>query len=114
MAQIRDESQARAKRLIPQLRSKFPLYAAFGASRIEDIFPAPELAQAKVLRANVFANSVALNKGNGTFDLMALPVEAQFAPVYASVAEDFDGDGQTDLLVAGNFHGGVRWAIAKR
>ena len=92
-------------RLIPQLRSKFTSYAAFGASRIEDIFSASELAQAKVLEASVFASSIAINKGNGTFDLQALPAEAQFAPVYASVAEDFDGDGQTDLLIAGNFHG---------
>jgi hypothetical protein len=34
-----------------------------------------------------------------------LPAEAQFAPVYASVAEDFDGDGKTDLLLGGNFYG---------
>ncbi|MDQ3519401.1 MAG: VCBS repeat-containing protein [Gemmatimonadota bacterium] len=92
-------------RQIPQLRSKYPSYAAFGASRIEDIFSASELAQAKVLKANLFASSIALNKGNGTFELHALPAEAQFAPVFAALAEDFDGDGQTDLVIAGNFHG---------
>ncbi|MGI9076924.1 MAG: VCBS repeat-containing protein [Gemmatimonadaceae bacterium] len=92
-------------RQIPQLRSKYPSYAAFGASRIEDIFSAPELGQAKVLKANRFATSIALNKGNGTFDLQDLPAEVQFAPVYASLADDFDGDGKTDLLLAGNFHG---------
>ena len=75
-------------RLIPQLRSKYPSYASFGASRIEDILPAAELRDATVREARVFASSVALNKGNGSFDLHALPVEAQFAPVYASVAAD--------------------------
>src|SRR5207245_2193428 len=92
-------------RLLPQLRSRYPSYAAFGASRIEDIFPPSELQQATVLEARVFASSVALNNGNGAFDLRPLPTEAQFAPIDAALAEDFDGDGHTDLLVAGNFYG---------
>ena len=92
-------------RLLPQLRSRYPSYAAFGASRIEDILPASELRQATVLEARDFASSVALNNGDGTFRLQPLPIEAQFAPIYGSLAEDFDGDGHPDLLVAGNFYG---------
>ncbi len=92
-------------RVMPQLRSKFPSYASFGASRIEDIFSTADLRRATVLEARDFATSVALNKGNGTFDLQPLPIEAQFAPIYASLAEDFDRDGHTDLLLAGNFYG---------
>jgi len=92
-------------RLMPQLRSKYPSYASFGASHIEDIFPAAELKGATVLEARDFATSVALNKGDGTFDLQALPTEAQFAPVYAGLAEDFDRDGHVDLLLGGNFYG---------
>jgi len=92
-------------RLMPQLRSKYPSYASFGASRIEDILPRAELRRATVLEAREFATSIALNKGNGTFDLQALPVEAQFAPIYAVLPDDFDGDGHVDLLVAGNFYG---------
>jgi len=91
--------------LMPSLRSKYPSYADFGDSRIEDILPASELRQAKVLEAQNLASSVALNNGNGTFKLMQLPVEAQFSPIYATLAEDFDGDGHADLLVAGNFYG---------
>jgi hypothetical protein len=92
-------------RLMPQLRSRYVSYAAFGASRVEDIIPASELRQAKVLEAYVFASSVALNTGDGTFTLRPLPTEAQFAPIYAVLADDFDRDGRTDLLVAGNFYG---------
>ena len=92
-------------RLMPQLRGKYPSYAAFGASRIGDIFPASELRRATVLEADDFASAVALNQGDGTFELRPLPPEAQFAPVYASLAGDFDGDGRTDLLLAGNFYG---------
>jgi hypothetical protein len=53
----------------------------------------------------VFASSVAINNGNGTFSLVPLPNEGQFAPVYSVLADDFDGDGRTDLLLGGNFYG---------
>ncbi|HJP59231.1 MAG TPA: FG-GAP-like repeat-containing protein, partial [Gemmatimonadaceae bacterium] len=89
---------------IPSLRAKYPTYEDFGASRIEDILPKADLAQAQVRRADTFGSAVALNNGNGTFSLKQLPAEAQFAPIYASVAGDFDGDGRIDLVVAGNFY----------
>ena len=92
-------------RLMPQLRTKYPTYASFGASRVDQILPAKELAKAKVLEAHQFASAVAVSDGRGAFALRTLPVEAQFAPIYASVAGDFDGDGHTDLLVAGNLYG---------
>ncbi len=92
-------------RKIPSLGGKYPSYASFGASRIEDIFPAADLKSARVREAYNFASSIARNNGNGTFTLEQLPVEAQIAPIYASLAGDFDGDGRTDLLVGGNFYG---------
>jgi hypothetical protein len=90
---------------IPGLREQYPTYHDFGASRIEDILPASELRQATVLEAYLFASTVGLNAGNGTFTLRPLPTEAQFAPIYAALAEEFTGDGHVDLLVAGNFYG---------
>jgi hypothetical protein len=92
-------------RLMPQLRSKYPSYASFGASRIDDILPPSELRRASVLEAHVFSSSVAVNNGHGGFSLRALPIEAQFAPISAAVADDLNGDGHTDLVVAGNFYG---------
>ncbi|MBW8838985.1 MAG: VCBS repeat-containing protein [Gemmatimonadetes bacterium] len=92
-------------RPIPSLRSKFPTYASFGASRVEDLFTAAELSQATVREARVFATSVALAQADGTYKLQPLPVEAQFSPVFASVVHDFDGDGHPDLLLVGNLYG---------
>ncbi|MDH5197930.1 MAG: VCBS repeat-containing protein, partial [Gemmatimonadota bacterium] len=89
-------------RAIPALSGRYPTYAAFGATRLEELFTKAELKAAQVLEAYTFASAVALNGGDGTFALRSLPVEAQFAPIYAALAGDFDADGFTDLLVAGN------------
>ncbi len=90
-------------KLIPALRPAYPTYASFGASRLEDIFSKDELGKAQQREARTFASAIARNNGNGSFELVPLPVEAQFFPVHASVARDFDGDGVIDLLLAGNF-----------
>ena len=92
-------------KVMPPLKAKFPTYRSFGASQVKDILPPGELAKATVLTARTFASAVALLGANGTFTLKPLPVEAQFSPVYASVARDFDGDGKIDLLLGGNFLG---------
>lgn len=42
------------------------------------------------------------NLGGGRFKIHELPLEAQFAPLNSIVAEDVDGDGSIDLIVAGN------------
>ncbi|HEV7839040.1 MAG TPA: VCBS repeat-containing protein, partial [Gemmatimonadaceae bacterium] len=90
---------------IPSLRSRYSSYSSFGASRVEDIFPAADLKSAQVREAYTFASAIARNNGNATFTLEQMPVEAQLSPIYASLAGDFDGDGLTDLLVGGNFYG---------
>jgi hypothetical protein len=92
-------------RPIPSLRSKFPSYKSFGASRVEDIFPAADLMQARVLEARTFASAVALAQADGGFELRPLPVEAQFAPINATLVADYDGDGRADILAGGNFSG---------
>ena len=80
------------------------IVCVFGASRLEDILRRRISSRRKSWRPNV-RDRGRLNNGNGRFTLRPLPVEAQFAPVYSTVSEDFDGDGKTDLLLAGNFSG---------
>jgi enediyne biosynthesis protein E4 len=42
------------------------------------------------------------NLGNGKFKMHQLPLPAQFAPVNAILPFDADGDGNIDLVIAGN------------
>jgi len=91
-------------RTIPGLREKFPSYSAFGGRGIEDILPAADRSRATILEAYNFATSIALNTGSG-YTLETLPPEAQLSSVRAALADDFDGDGHVDLLLAGNDFG---------
>ena len=92
-------------RAVPSFAGKDQSYTSFGTARLEDMFPRADLDRAKVLEAYGFASVVATNNGNGTFTINALPTEAQFSPVRAALADDFDGSGRTDLLLAGNDFG---------
>ena len=42
------------------------------------------------------------NKGNGKFEMHALPTEAQLSPVNSTVCADIDGDKNLDVIIAGN------------
>src|SRR2546430_4561198 len=55
--------------------------------------------------SHTFATALVRNNGDGSFTLSPLPLEAQLAPVYGILAQDVDGDGKPDLLLAGNFDG---------
>ena len=90
---------------LPSLRSRFPKYEDYALATLAGIFTAEELKDAIVLQAHTFATSIARNNGDGSFTLVPLPFEAQVAPVYGILAEDFDDDGKVDLLLAGNFDG---------
>ncbi len=88
---------------LPVLRKKFNDYASYANATIEDIFSKEALAKAKKLTANRFTTTYMENKGNGKFELKDLPIQAQFAPVYAIQSLDINKDGNKDLVLAGNF-----------
>ena len=49
---------------------------------------------------------------NGKFLVKSLPIQSDFSPVYAISANDFNGDGNIDLLLCGNIEN-VRIRIGK-
>jgi len=87
------------------LKGRYPNYKDYATQTVADIFPKKDLDEAVVKNAYTFATSLVRNNGDGTFTLVPLPLEAQIAPVYGILAGDFEGNGGTDLLMAGNFDG---------
>jgi WD40 repeat protein len=45
------------------------------------------------------------NNGNNKFEMISLPYPAQYSCINGMIPEDFDGDGNLDLLVNGNDYG---------
>jgi hypothetical protein len=87
------------------IEKKYPTYESYTMQKITDIFTQAELSNALVLKAELFETCLIENNGDGTFRVRPLPREAQFSPVYSVNPGDFNKDGFTDLLLAGNFFG---------
>jgi hypothetical protein len=90
---------------ITSLRARYLNFADYAEQTVTDIFAADVLEAAVQKKAHTFATSLARNNGDGSFTLVPLPHEAQIAPVYGILPGDFDGDGNPDVLLAGNFDG---------
>jgi hypothetical protein len=87
---------------IPSLETKYKKFDDYKDQTIADIFPSEVLKRSVVLNARMMESCVMINSGRGSFNLTPLPVEAQFTPVYAISAKDFDKDGIIDILLGGN------------
>ena len=90
--------------VIYPLALKFPTYGSFADASITQLFSAPQLKQAIHYQTDTFASMFLHNNGGGKFTAAALPHLAQIAPIKAIVAHDVDGDGNLDLIVAGNLY----------
>ncbi|NGP76005.1 VCBS repeat-containing protein [Balneolaceae bacterium YR4-1] len=83
----------------------FQSHANYGRSTLNDIFTEEDLKDAVILRAQYFESAYIENLGEGKFAIRALPVEAQFAPLFGMIVDDFNADGNPDVLLNGNDYG---------
>ncbi|MDB5249922.1 MAG: hypothetical protein JWQ40_4316, partial [Segetibacter sp.] len=90
--------------ILPSLKKKYLKYESYKGQTVEDIFTKEQLKQAVKLEAYMMQSSVLINSGKGTFAVKALPAEAQFSPMYGIAIDDFDKDGNADIVMGGNFY----------
>ncbi len=89
---------------IKNLKKKFPDYKSFENADINLIFEEKELQDAITLSANRLQTTLLVNNGNFEFDIVELPNEVQYSPVYALEFHDFDNDGDKDIVFGGNLY----------
>lgn len=100
-APVRDDM---TKQMI-NFKSKFQDYKSYATATFSKMFTKEELQGALKLEANFFSNSFIKNLGNGKFAILPLPTPVQFSCINGMVAEDFDRDGNLDLVINGNDYG---------
>ena len=86
---------------IPGIKEKFKDYESFSDATLVDIYSEKSLESALHYQVKSFA-SIYMENDNGKFIKHELPVEAQFSAINKILVDDFDKDGNLDLLIAGN------------
>ncbi len=91
-----------ANKQVPSLRKKFYEYTSYATAGIKDVYPSSvKLEDVPKMSAAELRTVYLENTGNG-FAMHQLPVEAQYAPVYAICVQDVNNDGYKDVLLFGN------------
>ena len=89
-------------RNIDALSVMFPTFESFAGASAREVFGAARLKEALHYQADTFASVQLRNNGDGTFTSAELPRMAQISPMRGIIVHDVDGDGNLDLIVAGN------------
>ena len=89
---------------LPYLHKKFEKYEDFARATMSDLFTEEEISEAYTAECRFLESAYIENGGDGEFKVLPLPIEAQFAPVFGMLANDYNGDGNFDLLLVGNYH----------
>ena len=86
------------------LRKKFLTYKSFAGKPIEGIMDENSLKNSTVLEVNTLESGFLENNG-GKYSFVPFKSELQVAPIRAFLEYDFDKDGNTEILAAGNYFG---------
>ncbi|MFD1756656.1 VCBS repeat-containing protein [Rufibacter sediminis] len=87
---------------IVSMRRRFASYNSYARASVTEVLTAAELNESYVLKSVNMHTSYLENMGKGKFKITSLPMQAQFAPVYGMTVNDYDGDGNLDVLLTGN------------
>jgi hypothetical protein len=87
---------------IASLRKENLRYEDFAKKSIEELFPQNILQRCYTKLFNYPSSCIALNKGNGEFEIRVLPPAVQFSSVNAILCTDINNDGKKDLILGGN------------
>ncbi len=88
---------------VPSLKKKYVSYKDYADATITDIFPKEIVSQSKVLYCDQLASGILYNDGHNNFSFKPFPLEAQVSKIFGIAVDDFDNDGQKDILCSGNY-----------
>src|SRR4029077_5281699 len=86
-------------------KRRFTSYRSFATSTMDSIVTPAMRKDALRLKATQLQSCYLRNDGNGKFTMIPLPLQAQVSVLNGMIADDFDGDGNLDVLINGNDYG---------
>ncbi len=84
------------------LKKKFVYYKDYAAKSMEEVYDKKLLQEATVHKFYEPRTILLLNNKEKGFERKALPVTAQFSPVYGIDIEDVNNDNKLDIILGGN------------
>lgn len=84
------------------MRTRFTDYKTYADATMKELFLPEELEGQKRLYANHLKTTFFEAGADGKFHEKALPLQAQYSPVFTITTVDYDKDGNADLLLCGN------------
>ena len=86
------------------LRKKFTTYTSFAGKTLPEILGKEELKKAHLWKVEELRSGVLRNE-NGRFEFVPFAWPMQLAPIMEILVFDFNGDGQKEALLGGNYFG---------
>ncbi|MDF0715191.1 VCBS repeat-containing protein [Muricauda sp. 334s03] len=86
------------------LKKKYTTYKSFAGDTMEEIFGKDVLDASTLMEVNTLKSGY-LRNDNGTFVFVPFKNELQVSPIMSFLVDDFDDDGNTEVLIGGNYFG---------
>lgn len=86
------------------LKKRYLDFKSFATVKTDDIFTEKEREGAEIISINRLKSTLFLQNASGKFEEKVLPIQVQFSPVFTSEFLDVNGDGNKDLILAGNMN----------
>ena len=94
-------SYARVRLAVKDVVGRVNNFASYADASVETVLGSA-MAATQHVEARTLDHMAFINRGDH-FDAVALPFEAQWAPAFAALIADFDGDGFEDVFLSQNF-----------
>jgi hypothetical protein len=86
-------------------KKKFTNYKSYAVAPMSKVLSPEQMKGAIKLMANTSISVFLRNDGHGKFTMIPLPKQAQMSALNGMVVDDFDSDGNLDILINGNDYG---------
>ena len=87
---------------IPSLKKNALHHNEYAKKSINDLFSKDMMNKALVKQINYASTVVAINKGDGQYEIKTMPPLVQFSSIHSILSLDINKDGNVDLIVGGN------------